>query len=345
MALGYENTFNGMYKGGKGAGGYTGTSSIGGVSAVNPQSSQNVQGFIDDAYNSARMRMKPRFAEQAGGFEQQMANQGIAAGSDAYQKAKAGMLGSQNDAYQQAAYGANREGLFAQNQDFQQDATRSQLANSLLQSKWNVDLGQRSLNEQGRQYDNTLGYQYDAMDQRGYEFDQQLDKSYYDTDSQYDYMYDRADQDDYRFGYNADRQSYLDDLSAQHYDDAFMMQLLGMGGTPGVYTQDPTSAYNAQLGYMGQARGQNMNMMGEMMSTGAMASDARLKDNLTKVGEINGINIYTWVWNKIAEKMGLIGNAMGVVAQEHSAFTVTMPNGYLAVLYGDLFGDLYGEEA
>jgi len=319
---------------GSGSGGFNGQDSIGGVSAVNPRSRMNTQGFIDDAYNSARSRMKPRFAEQDAGFEQRMANQGIAVGSDAYQKARGSMSSGQNDAYQQAAYGANREGLFAQNQDFQQAATRSGLANSLLQSKWQNELGQRGLNEQGRQYDNTLGYQYDAMDQRNYEFDSTLDKQYWDSENQYDYMYDRADQDDYRYGVGQDRQAYLDDRSASQYDDAFMMQLLGMGGTPGVYTQDPTSAYNSQLGYMGQARGQNMNMMGEMMSF----SDARLKDNLTEVAEHDGIKLYTWTWNSIAEKMGLTGDGFGIVAQEHPEAAMTMPNGYLAVNYNEVFG-------
>lgn len=261
MALGYEY-------GGGGSGGFNGQTSIGGVSAVNPQAKQSQQSFIDQSYNNARRRLNPQFGEQNRAFDQKMANQGISVGSDAYNRARGSMQGGQNDAYMNAAFGSEREGRAAQQQDFMQDATRSGLANQLLTSRWNTDLGYAGLGEQGRQFDNTLGYNYDKLGQNSYEFDANLDKQYYDTDSQFDYMYDRADQDDYRFGVGQDRTAYLDDLNAQHYDDAFMMQLLGLGGTPGVYTQDPSSAYSTQISEGGANQRAQNDMINKMISFG-----------------------------------------------------------------------------
>jgi len=45
-------------------------------------------------------------------------------------------------------------------------------------------------------------------------------------------------------------------------------------------------------------------------------SDVRLKDNIHKVGDINGINFYSWTWNDKAKDLGLEGSDFGVLAQE-----------------------------
>jgi len=48
----------------------------------------------------------------------------------------------------------------------------------------------------------------------------------------------------------------------------------------------------------------------------ALLSDNRLKSNITKVGEHNGLNVYSWIWNDKAEELGLSGRAQGHIAQE-----------------------------
>ncbi len=45
-------------------------------------------------------------------------------------------------------------------------------------------------------------------------------------------------------------------------------------------------------------------------------SDRRLKDNIKKVGNENGFNVYTWDWNEKANQLGLHGNGRGVIADE-----------------------------
>lgn len=68
-------------------------------------------------------------------------------------------------------------------------------------------------------------------------------------------------------------------------------------------------------------------------------SDARLKENIRKVGNDSGINIYTWDWNDAARDLGITDPTIGVIAQEHldSGF-VNEVNGYLTVDYAGLFG-------
>ena len=71
-------------------------------------------------------------------------------------------------------------------------------------------------------------------------------------------------------------------------------------------------------------------------------SDKRMKTNIKKLGTVNGINIYSWTWNKLAQSMGWDKKYqynVGVMAQEvkHIPGAVQEDeNGYLLVNYGVL---------
>ena len=69
------------------------------------------------------------------------------------------------------------------------------------------------------------------------------------------------------------------------------------------------------------------------------SSDIRLKENIQKVGEENGVNIYTWDWNDKAREIGVDHQIrVGVIAQElgdHPAVG-TDNHGYLTVNYSSL---------
>jgi len=67
------------------------------------------------------------------------------------------------------------------------------------------------------------------------------------------------------------------------------------------------------------------------------SSDIRLKKNIQKVGEDNGINLYTWEWNDIAIERGITDPTIGVIAQEVDPEFVTEKDGYLQVDYDGLF--------
>ena len=45
-------------------------------------------------------------------------------------------------------------------------------------------------------------------------------------------------------------------------------------------------------------------------------SDSRLKDNIQKIGEKDGLNWYSWNWNEEANGLGLFGESEGFMADE-----------------------------
>jgi hypothetical protein len=76
---------------------------------------------------------------------------------------------------------------------------------------------------------------------------------------------------------------------------------------------------------------------------GMLPSDARLKENIEHVEQINGINMYTWDWKDPAMSSPM---GYGVIAQEvaetHPDAVVTGDHGYMMVDYSKLgrAGDL-----
>lgn len=67
------------------------------------------------------------------------------------------------------------------------------------------------------------------------------------------------------------------------------------------------------------ARGQKAKNIFDLGMQGAQAfgfSDPKLKTNIKKVGKQNGFNIYEWTWNKAANTLGLVGDGLGVMADE-----------------------------
>ena len=69
---------------------------------------------------------------------------------------------------------------------------------------------------------------------------------------------------------------------------------------------------------------------------GGIFSDPLLKDNIAKIGEQNGFNIYSWTWNKAANALGLIGESRGVMADEVKKVmpqAVGTSRGYMHVNY------------
>lgn len=135
------------------------------------------------------------------------------------------------------------------------------------QRQFNLGFG-----EDQRQWDQGLdqrNYEFDStLDNRQYEFDRGLDFQYYDTDNRYDYMWDRASQDDYRWEAGQDRQDFYDNQQVENLDFAKLMQLLGLGQGPGVYTQDPTSAYNTQLGSMTNQQNNQFGLIDRLFFSG-----------------------------------------------------------------------------
>ena len=128
------------------------------------------------------------------------------------------------------------------------------------------------------------------------------------------------------------------------YNDQ-MRGLQGLAGLPNAAGQiaQQTSAIGTTLGQGEIAAGQAIQAgkqqgFGNLMGLGAlglagayMFSDRRLKKNIKLIGQIGRWNLYSWTWNKVANKMGLTGKTIGCMADE--VYPV-MPD---AVIIKDLF--------
>ena len=130
-----------------------------------------------------------------------MTAQGLPSGGQGWDKAYRSMADAQNSAYSDAAFSAMQFGQQAQNQDFMQDQARSALANSLLQSRWNTDLGYHNINKNYELGMNRLGE--DAR-----QFDDTTDFNYWDRDNFYNLAYDRMDRDDVKWMSDMERDSW-----------------------------------------------------------------------------------------------------------------------------------------
>ena len=230
---------------------FEGGQGVGGVSAVNPTAGamdyNSLNPFIDASYNQAMTRLNPAFEQQNDRFEQGMVNRGIGVGSEAYNEAQQQIGFGQDDARQNAAFNAMGFGAGIQDQMFGQDATRSGLANSLLQAQWGNELGWGGLNERGRQFDNTFGEgarQFNDMSNRAWDnqgFGQMMGLE----------------------GIDFRNQSYNDYRS--DYGNSLLMAMLGYGGgQQPQWNADPNSPYNAQLGYGASTYGTQSGLAGNL---------------------------------------------------------------------------------
>ena len=142
-------------------------------------------------------------------------------------------------------------------------------------------------------------------------------------------------------------QGNMQQLMQQQLIDAAKQQFAGYTGAPA-----------STIGYLSQALGastipqsqqttkQNGIMDYLTMGTMLAGSDKRLKTNIKELGRLdNGLGVYSWDWTKDADEKGLSNSMrLGFIAQEVEEVmpenVVTMPSGYLAVNYGNIFEEL-----
>jgi len=93
-----------------------------------------MQPYTDAAYQEQTRQLDPQWQQNQAQFNQQMVNQGLAPGSEAYQQAFDNFTRSRDDAYNQARNTAQQQGLAAQAQGFGQGLSQSQLSAQLAQA-------------------------------------------------------------------------------------------------------------------------------------------------------------------------------------------------------------------
>jgi hypothetical protein len=145
--------------------------------------------------------------------------------------------------------------------------------------------------------------------------------------------------------------AYQNYLAQQQYPLTQFGVLTGAAGAiPAGYgttsqTQGGVGYALQAIGAAGKGIGAMMNPAGAAAGGGGLMSDARLKDDVTKVGEINGVNLYRWKWNDEAKQLGADGHPeTGVMAQEieatHPQHVHIGADGYRRVNYVGLFNEL-----
>lgn len=90
------------------------------------------QSFIDQAYQAQTRNLDPQWQQADRDFAQQMVNQGLAPGTEAYDNARANFDRARTDAYTQANTAASQLGAQMQQQMFGQGLSQSQLLSQLL---------------------------------------------------------------------------------------------------------------------------------------------------------------------------------------------------------------------
>jgi hypothetical protein len=108
----------------------------------------------------------------------------------------------------------------------------------------------------------------------------------------------------------------------------------------GMGVNGSTNLGNSYGSSTGQGSSSSLTLDGEGIAAGAGAivgSDARLKENIKHVEQIDGINMYTWSWKDPAMSWPM---SYGVIAQEvaetHPEAVVTGDHGYMMVDYSKL---------
>jgi hypothetical protein len=118
----------------------------------------------------------------------------------------------------------------------------------------------------------------------------------------------------------------------------------GYGGIYGSQVQQSSGMFNAQT----QAAASHNQGIGSIVGTaagigvGVAMSDERLKDNIQKVGEVSGLNVYVWDWNEQAIELGINTPTIGFIAQEaidiYPEHVYETDTGYLSIDYNSIIG-------
>ena len=126
---------------------------------------------------------------------------------------------------------------------------------------------------------------------------------------------------------------------ANYPQQALSLPLQALGMTP--YGQTTTSTQTANPGLFGT--------LGSMAQLGGLlfGSDRRLKENITRLGEVAGFNIYAWDWNDEGKRIvSQIQPPFGVMADElqetHPHLVHECSDGYMRVDYAGLNAELNG---
>lgn len=321
----------------------------------------------DALYNQAKSRLDPQFDQRKSDLAAALSNQGIAEGSDAYNREIGNFSRDRNDAYDTAlnsaigAGGSEQSRIFglalnARQQAVGEDQTQGQFTNDAQAQKFAQALGGGTFanSAQAQQYDqnaNNASF-YNASGES--QFQQMLARAgVANQANQQSYTEQQGNatlQNQARQQYETE-QSYLRNLPLQD-----VATLMGTAGSPQSPTFQPVQnvsqsgtdlggmvydSYNARFNNYQAQQQQSANAKGQMFGAlgsgaGAVAmSDRRLKHSIEQIDTLyNGVKTYVFSY------LGETRRRFGVMADEvmHIPGAVlTGPNGYMLVDYGKVW--------
>lgn len=278
-----------------------------------------------ETYSDAIMRrLQPQIQQQKESFDSQMANQGIAPGTAAYDNAYRNFSQGQNDLMTSAIVNGMNTGLAANNQQFGQNATQAGLANTVNQQGYNQLLNSGNFGNAAKSTQFSQGM---------------ANANLANQTNQQAFNQAQTNLNNPINMFNALRQG--SQVTSPNYVNSANM--------PNVQGADLTGAaqntYNAQLGSYNAQNASNNGLLGGLMQlggtlySGGAFSDERLKENIKRIGTHDlGIGIYSYNYKDGYDLPK--GTQVGVMAQELEPImpeaVIDTPSGFKAVNYAML---------
>ncbi len=319
--------------------------------------SADARRVADSVYSQATSRLDPAFQQRESDTTARLANQGIAAGSEAYEREMGNLGRDRTDAYNDANFRATQAGGAEQSRLFGLDMSQGQFANQSQAQQYAQNQSQATFGNQAQEQD----YQQQLGGADLYNNSGQMDLSqmlarlgFNNQASSQNFNQDMAGAN---FGNNVRQQEIGEATYLRNLPLNDIAALLGTGGgvqgpqfnpfaQVGVAAPDYQGAeyatFNARNGQaqaqqqaQSQMMGQIFGLIGSVGGAAAM-SDARIKDRIVHIGTLaNGIK--TYAFNYIGECI----RQFGVMAQEvlevvPDAVGVA-DNGYMYVDYGKVW--------
>jgi len=289
---------------------------------------------VNSVYGQATSRLDPQWDLREEQQKQQLADQGISQGSDAYTRAMDQLSRDRNDAYTSAMNSAVTSGQNEQNTLFGQQATQGQFANQAAAQEYAQNQGQAAFHNQ------TAGQDF-GQNESAAQFANQAEAQRFNEAQAQATLNDQARQQ----GLN--ERAYIEN---QPINQLTGLLSLGQVQNPTGVAYSPTqvgqtdviganalATQAANANYQAKVA-QNSGLMGGLFSLGSaaiMASDRRLKRDIVRIGDLaKGVGLYLFRY------AGCDARHIGVMAQELKRIRPDLvlkgADGFLRVNYAGL---------
>ena len=318
--------------------------------ALNPGQIQ--QQAADTAYQSATRYLDPQFQRQQAGLENQLANQGITRGSEAWNNATDQFNANKNQAYDQARSQAYTQGLGGANQAlntmFQQSALdtsrqNAQTAADAAKTAGLYQLGGGLLNSPTgmNNVSNLLGGLFGSGNSYGMDADtaKLIGLGGNSSNGLLSGLGGKLS------GLGSSAINGLGGLfgsgGTNYGMDAGTADLIGLGGGGSIFS-GITDALGGLFGSGGGEAAVGSDILGTI---GSFFSEREMKENIEKIGKLdNGLNLYKWDYKPEFKDMAGHGTYTGVMVDEAKKVVpeaVKMhSSGHNMVNYGEVYGNI-----